>query len=58
MVFDMNDDRIAKEINETKPDLVFVALGVPRQEKWIHNNIDQFNKGVFMGVGGSFDVLA
>ncbi|CAD2072982.1 acetylglucosaminyldiphosphoundecaprenol acetyl-beta-D-mannosaminyltransferase [Phocicoccus schoeneichii] len=56
--FDMNDDRIAKEINETKPDIIFVALGVPRQENWIHNNIDQFNKGVFMGVGGSFDVLA
>ncbi|CAD2073208.1 WecB/TagA/CpsF family glycosyltransferase [Phocicoccus pinnipedialis] len=56
--FDMNDDRIAKEIRELEPDLVFVALGVPRQETWIHQNLDQFEKGLFMGVGGSFDVLA
>jgi len=37
---------------------VFVALGVPRQEKWITENLDKFSKGVFIGVGGSFDVIA
>jgi len=38
--------------------LVFVALGVPRQEQWISRYKDTFSKGVFVGVGGSFDVIA
>ncbi|MBS4174181.1 WecB/TagA/CpsF family glycosyltransferase [Bacillus sp. FJAT-49736] len=56
--FDWNDNTIKEEIQSLKPDLVFVALGVPRQEKWIAENYDSFQKGVFMGVGGSFDVVA
>jgi N-acetylglucosaminyldiphosphoundecaprenol N-acetyl-beta-D-mannosaminyltransferase len=56
--FDWEDDHIPKEIQRTKPDLVFTALGVPRQELWIGQHIHQFEKGIFMGIGGSFDVLA
>lgn len=56
--FDWKNNHIQLEIAETKPDLIFVALGVPRQENWIAQNIHLFNKGVFLGVGGSFDVLA
>ncbi|RXJ02956.1 glycosyltransferase [Anaerobacillus alkaliphilus] len=56
--FDWADDKIPNEIKATKPDFVFVALGLPRQEKWIAANINNFEKGVFMGIGGSFDVLA
>ncbi|MCM3718487.1 WecB/TagA/CpsF family glycosyltransferase [Fictibacillus phosphorivorans] len=56
--FDWNDDPIPNEIKRTKPDLIFTALGVPRQELWIGQNMDKFEKGVFMGIGGSFDVLA
>lgn len=56
--FDWEDPAIINEIKESKPDLILVALGVPRQEKWIAEHIDQVEKGVFIGVGGSFDVLA
>lgn len=56
--FDWKDPKIPNEIKTSKPDLVFVALGLPRQEKWIAEHIDQFEKGVFMGIGGSFDVLS
>jgi N-acetylglucosaminyldiphosphoundecaprenol N-acetyl-beta-D-mannosaminyltransferase len=56
--FDWSSSEIQDEIARTEPDLVFVALGVPRQEKWIAENIDRFQKGVFIGVGGSFDVIA
>lgn len=38
------------------PDLVLVALGVPRQETWIHGLHPR--SGLWMGVGGSFDVWA
>lgn len=56
--FDWNNNTIAEEIKQTEPDFVFLALGVPRQEKWIYEHIDQFNHGIFIGVGGSFDVIA
>ncbi|MCP3031457.1 WecB/TagA/CpsF family glycosyltransferase [Halobacillus sp. A1] len=56
--FDWNNNRIAEDIHEKKPDIVFVALGAPKQETWISQHIDQFTKGVFICVGGSFDVIS
>jgi len=56
--FTDGDERIEKMVQEQKPDLIFVALGSPRQEKWITEHMDSFSKGLFMGVGGSFDVIA
>ncbi|WP_010094768.1 WecB/TagA/CpsF family glycosyltransferase [Ornithinibacillus scapharcae] len=56
--FDLNDNTIADEVAELKPDMTFVALGAPRQEIWIHQNWDKFEHGLFMGVGGSFDGIA
>lgn len=41
-----------------QPDMIFVALGVPRQEMEIAKYIKQFDKGIFVGVGGSLDVLS
>ncbi|ARI76230.1 WecB/TagA/CpsF family glycosyltransferase [Halobacillus mangrovi] len=51
-------DEIVEQVKQADPDLTFVALGAPKQEQWISENIDQFNKGVFLCVGGSFDVIA
>lgn len=56
--FDLEDKTIVKTVQESHADLVFVALGLPRQEMWIANHIETFDKGLFIGVGGSFDVLA
>ena len=47
---------IERHLQELQPDLVLVALGVPRQETWIHGL--QPRTGLWMGVGGSFDVWA
>lgn len=52
------DEIFEKEIVPAAPDLVLVALGVPAQEKLIYRHLEQFQKGVLMGVGGSFDVLS
>lgn len=40
-----------------KPDLVLLALGVPRQETWAQR-VREGQAGLWMGVGGSFDVWA
>ncbi|MFJ7728264.1 WecB/TagA/CpsF family glycosyltransferase [Neobacillus sp. NPDC097160] len=56
--FDWDSNQIQEEIKQLKPDLIFVALGLPRQENFIAKNLAQFDHGLFIGVGGSFDVLA
>lgn len=55
---DIKDDSLAKSIAELEPDIILTALGFPRQEKWVSRHYPLFKKGIFMGVGGSFDVLA
>ncbi|MBM7690862.1 N-acetylglucosaminyldiphosphoundecaprenol N-acetyl-beta-D-mannosaminyltransferase [Peribacillus deserti] len=56
--FDLKDEAFAEDIAQLQPDLIFVATGAPRQEQWISMHYDKFAKGIFMGVGGCFDVLA
>lgn len=52
------EDEIVREINEKKPDLLFVAIGAPKQEKWLFKMKDRLEVKVAIGVGGSFDVIA
>jgi len=47
-----------QKINESQADILFVALGSPKQELWIRENKEKLNVKVFQGVGGSFDVFA
>lgn len=55
---DVDPDELRKTITETKPDIVLVGMGVPLQEYWIHDNMESIGAPVFIGVGGTFDVLA
>jgi N-acetylglucosaminyldiphosphoundecaprenol N-acetyl-beta-D-mannosaminyltransferase len=56
--YGQNDDEVFEEIHRLKPDIILVALGIPRQELLIDRWLDRFDKGIFVGVGGSFDVLS
>ena len=51
-------DKIMDNISNMNPDICFVALGIPNQEKLIYRHLNKFKKGIFVGVGGSFDVLS
>ena len=51
-------DAVFKKIKKAKPDICLVALGIPAQEKLIYKHLDEFDKGIFVGVGGSLDVLS
>lgn len=51
-------DKIFDEMVKLKPDIVLVALGIPLQEKLIYKHLNKFDKGIFVGVGGSFDVIS
>ncbi len=52
------EQEIISDINEKNPDVVFVCLGVPKQEYWIYNHKDELNAKVFIGLGGTLDVFA
>lgn len=53
----VNDPEFIEAINASKPDLVFVALGCPKQEKWMYEHSSKIN-AVLLGVGGAFPVYA
>lgn len=56
--FDWEDSTIVEKISSSKPDIVLVALGFPKQEQWTALNQSSFSKGIFIGVGGTIDILA
>lgn len=47
-----------KPVIEKQIDILFVALGSPKQEEWIYNHLDQLPVKVVMGVGGAFDMIS
>lgn len=50
-------DAIA-EINASKPDVLLVAMGFPRQEKWIAENLPRLDVKVAVAEGGSFTFIS
>jgi len=53
-----NDMEVVEKINASNADMLFVAMGSPRQEKWINKHRQQINAPYCMGVGGAFDVVS
>jgi len=49
---------IINEINNRKTDILLVALGAPKQEKFIAAHKDQLKVKLAMGIGGTFDYIA
>lgn len=51
------DEKAVAEINRTKPDFIWVALGAPKQEKWMYDHQSGVT-GIMLGVGAAFDFSA
>lgn len=51
------DNEIIKDIRNSKPDILIVALGSPLADKWIYRHKNELNANVVFGVGGSLDVI-
>ena len=57
--FDPSQDaEIAALVKASGAQALLVAMGIPRQEKFIRDNMDKLGTCVAMGVGGSFDVFS
>ena len=53
-----DEDAVVEQIRRTKPDVVFVCLGAPKQERFIRNHIDELDVTLMLGLGGSLDGYA
>ncbi len=49
---------LLRDIREKKPAVLLVAMGIPKQEKWIAQHQAALGVPVCMGVGGTFDVFS
>lgn len=52
------DDGIIEMINKAAPDVLWVGIGCPKQEVWMHSHREKLNIPVMVGVGAAFDFLA
>lgn len=53
-----DEDAVVEQIRRTEPDVVFVCLGAPKQERFIRNHIDELDATLMLGLGGSLDGYA
>lgn len=50
------EEQLRQTLTQLQPEVIFVGLGVPRQELWIYQNRYLCPQAIWMGVGGSFDI--
>jgi N-acetylglucosaminyldiphosphoundecaprenol N-acetyl-beta-D-mannosaminyltransferase len=53
-----DDAPVVRAINESRPHILFVAMGCPKQERWINEHLDDLDINVAACVGGAFSYFA
>ena len=57
-LLDLDHEEIDQRIRDAKPDIVLVALGAPKQEKWIYMHYRRLEVPLCIGIGASLDFIA
>lgn len=52
-----DENEVKEDIKNSGADVLFVAMGSPKQEYWITGNMEELGVPLCMGVGGSYDVI-
>ena len=52
------DEEVVRTIRAAAPDLVWVGLSTPKQERWMADHVERLGAGVLLGVGAAFDIHA
>ena len=52
------DEMLVRKIRDARPDVLWVAMTAPRQEKWVHANMDRLDIPVIGAIGAVFDYYA
>ena len=55
---EQENKKIVTMIRDARPDILFVGLGAPKQEKWIHQYKDSCEVPVSIGIGISFEYIS
>ena len=55
---DVENEKMIRLINETKPDILWVSLTAPKQDYWIAKHLHRLDVKIAIGVGGAFEVSA
>lgn len=55
---DKENTKIVKNIQDAKPDILFVGLGSPKQEKWIYKYKNKYQVPVSIGIGVTFEFVS
>ena len=55
---EMDSSKMISKVNEFKPDIVFVGMTAPKQEKWVFQNKNSLNTSVICSIGAVFDFYA
>lgn len=56
--YDLSREEVLEDAVRQAPDVFLVALGIPEQELLLSRYLPRFEKGILVGVGGTFDVLS
>lgn len=56
--YNKDNNYLVNKINQSGANIVFIAMGSPKQERWIYENKNKINANIFMGVGGTFDIIS
>ena len=54
----VREKSVIEAMRKSNADIIFVGLGFPKEDTWIYKIKREFNRGVFIGVGGSIDVIS
>ncbi len=57
-VEDFDYGQIASQINEDSPDIIWISLGMPKQEIFMYNLLPFINRGILIGVGAAFKFMS
>lgn len=52
---EFDNKKIIEVINDFSPDVLFVGMTAPKQEKWVYSNYKSINASVFCSIGAVFD---
>lgn len=55
---ELEDEAVVRRIADTRPDVVWVGLSTPRQERWMAGHVGRVPGAVLLGVGAAFDFHA
>ncbi len=57
-LLDIDDEDILRRVREASPDILLVAMGCPKQEKWIYRHYKSLGVPAIIGIGASLDFIA